>query len=277
MILPTNAGTTLDSPIFLHLAHPYALSRLRTAVEHVKRFHDQVAKLSTKGENSHIAKDFLMDITEGSGVDLQLLGPLLADILHDGKALNSEFRTSLMFRASSHLISTFAPYPLTRRAGPPAQPRGVLARARARAAHPQGRRQGVELEGGRPRAAVHQARGPLRRHLAPRALGARRHAGARARAQGRGRGRGEEERAVAEQARERVRALWRAVGRRARAQGRRRRCGGGPAQPVADLGEELAVALCVWRDVVLGYDNVFVARCGLFVVLSYRGFWGMLD
>ncbi|KAI0748585.1 hypothetical protein C8Q80DRAFT_1103764 [Daedaleopsis nitida] len=93
-VIPDNPdgpkGTTLDSPIFLHLVHPYALSRLRTAVDHVKRFHDQVAKLSAKGENSHIAKDFLMDITEGSGVDLQLLGPLLADILHDGKALNKQ-------------------------------------------------------------------------------------------------------------------------------------------------------------------------------------------
>ena len=72
------------------MVHPYALARLQAAVEHVKRFHDQVAKLNAKGENSHIAKDFLMDITEGSGVDIQLLGPLFADILKDSKPLNSE-------------------------------------------------------------------------------------------------------------------------------------------------------------------------------------------
>ncbi|RDX56470.1 hypothetical protein OH76DRAFT_1550926 [Lentinus brumalis] len=83
-------GTTLDSPIFLHLVHPYSLSRLHTAMEHVKRFHDQVSKLTAKGENSHIAKDYLLDITEGSGIDLQLLGPFLAEILQESKTLNAQ-------------------------------------------------------------------------------------------------------------------------------------------------------------------------------------------
>ncbi len=80
----------MDSPIFLHLVHPYSLSRLHTAMEHVKRFHDQVSKLTAKGENSHIAKDYLLDITEGSGIDLQLLGPFLAEILQESKTLNGE-------------------------------------------------------------------------------------------------------------------------------------------------------------------------------------------
>ena len=82
------AGTTLDSPIFLHLSHPYALSRLQAAAKHIKRFHDQVAKLPPKGENSHIARDVLIDSTEGSGVDLALLVPLLADIMQDCKKLD---------------------------------------------------------------------------------------------------------------------------------------------------------------------------------------------
>ncbi|KAI0819541.1 hypothetical protein BC628DRAFT_1525877 [Trametes gibbosa] len=81
---------SLDNPIFLHLAHPYAVSRLQTALEHVKRFRNHVGKLVAKGENSHIAKDVLMDITDGSGVDLPLLGPLLTEILQDTKQLNAQ-------------------------------------------------------------------------------------------------------------------------------------------------------------------------------------------
>ncbi|KAI0636718.1 hypothetical protein C8Q77DRAFT_1051073 [Trametes polyzona] len=82
---------SLDSPIFLHLAHPYALGRLQNAIEHVKRFRDHVGKLTAKGENSHIAKDVLTDITDCSGVDLQPLGPLLAEILQDCKQLDGSF------------------------------------------------------------------------------------------------------------------------------------------------------------------------------------------
>ncbi|EIW60130.1 uncharacterized protein TRAVEDRAFT_120124 [Trametes versicolor FP-101664 SS1] len=81
-------------PIFLLLVHPYALSRLQTALAHVKRFRDQVAKLTAKGENSHIAKDVLMDITDCSGVDLQPLGPLMTEILQDAKRLDGPFLCS---------------------------------------------------------------------------------------------------------------------------------------------------------------------------------------
>ncbi|KAH9945890.1 uncharacterized protein BXZ73DRAFT_86136 [Epithele typhae] len=91
--LPTStasSATTLDSPIFLHLTHPYALAHLHSALEHVKRFHDQVAKLPAKGESSHIAKDVLMDTTGGSGIDIQLVGPLLYDILKDCKKLDAQ-------------------------------------------------------------------------------------------------------------------------------------------------------------------------------------------
>ncbi|KAI0807750.1 hypothetical protein C8Q74DRAFT_1379221 [Fomes fomentarius] len=86
----SSKGAPLDNPVFLHIMHPYALGRLHTAVEHIKRFHDQVAKTSAKGENSQIAKDFLMDITEGSGIDLQLLGPLLAEIVQESKNMNKQ-------------------------------------------------------------------------------------------------------------------------------------------------------------------------------------------
>ena len=57
-------------------------------MEHVKRFHDHVSKLPAKGEESHIAKDILLDITEGIGIDLQLAGPLLSEIMQENKGLN---------------------------------------------------------------------------------------------------------------------------------------------------------------------------------------------
>ncbi|TBU35719.1 hypothetical protein BD311DRAFT_783359 [Dichomitus squalens] len=86
----STAGKSLDSPIFLHLVHPYALTRLKAAVEHVKRFHDHISRLPAKGEESHIAKDVLLDITEGIGVDLQLVGPLLAEIMQETKGLDAQ-------------------------------------------------------------------------------------------------------------------------------------------------------------------------------------------
>ncbi|KAI0647318.1 hypothetical protein C8Q79DRAFT_908461 [Trametes meyenii] len=79
---------SLDSPIFLHLVHPYAISCLQSAIEHVKRFRDHVGRLAARGENSHIAKDVLMDITDSSGVDLHPLVPLLSGILQDSKQLD---------------------------------------------------------------------------------------------------------------------------------------------------------------------------------------------
>ena len=115
-------GSALDNPLFLHLAHPFALGRLHAAVEHVKRFHDQVAKLNAKGENSHIAKDFLMDITGGSGVEIQLIGPLLGEILQDSKSLNSEpYHAVRSTRTRSHRHRSG-------RARPPAKSRSMCSR-----------------------------------------------------------------------------------------------------------------------------------------------------
>ncbi|CDO73540.1 hypothetical protein BN946_scf185014.g10 [Trametes cinnabarina] len=86
----------LDNPIFLLLTHPYALSRLHNALVHIKRFRDHVGKLAAKGENSQIAKDVLMDITDCSGLDLQPLGPLLSGILQDSGTCDAhELRRSL--------------------------------------------------------------------------------------------------------------------------------------------------------------------------------------
>ncbi|KAI1794605.1 hypothetical protein LXA43DRAFT_1114337, partial [Ganoderma leucocontextum] len=88
--LASSVGKSLDSPIFLHLVHPYALTRLKTSVEHVKRFHDHVCKLPAKGEESHIAKDVLLDITEGIGIDLHHVGALFAEIVQETKGLDAQ-------------------------------------------------------------------------------------------------------------------------------------------------------------------------------------------
>ncbi|PIL24225.1 hypothetical protein GSI_13978 [Ganoderma sinense ZZ0214-1] len=94
--LASSVGKSLDSPIFLHLVHPYALTRLKTSVEHVKRFHDHVSKLPAKGEVSHIAKDVLLDTTEGIGIDLQHVGTLLAEIVQETKGSDvQDLRRSL--------------------------------------------------------------------------------------------------------------------------------------------------------------------------------------
>ncbi|KAI9057915.1 hypothetical protein FKP32DRAFT_1582820 [Trametes sanguinea] len=99
---------SLDNPIFLLLVHPYALSRLHNALEHIKRFRDHVGKLAAKGENSHIARDVLMDITDCSGVELQPLGPLLSEVLQDCKVLDAqELRRSL---ASCSPTPAFKPH-----------------------------------------------------------------------------------------------------------------------------------------------------------------------
>ena len=115
------SGKSLDSPIFLHLVHPYALARLKTCVEHVKRFHDHVSKLPAKGEESHIAKDVLLDITEGIGVDLQYVGGLLAEIVQETKGSDGEAPrlqtigpfsdSNLQLRTSDGASRLAAPFP----------------------------------------------------------------------------------------------------------------------------------------------------------------------
>lgn len=63
----------------MHLLHPFALRHLTEAVAHVKRFRETVNPLPPKGENSQIAKDVLIDTVDASGVDLNILLPLLEE------------------------------------------------------------------------------------------------------------------------------------------------------------------------------------------------------
>ncbi|OBZ75808.1 hypothetical protein A0H81_04306 [Grifola frondosa] len=91
------ADISFEHPIFLLLAHPYALSRVQTVLAHVRRFRRHVAGVSAKGENSQIAKDVLIDVIDGCGANLDILGPVLSDVLRDTKTLSvDDLRRSLV-------------------------------------------------------------------------------------------------------------------------------------------------------------------------------------
>lgn len=78
---------SLNSPILLHLAHPYALTNFRDGVRHVKQFHTHLGSISTRGENALLAKNVLDDLVDACGVDLGLLESLLNDVLLEAKSL----------------------------------------------------------------------------------------------------------------------------------------------------------------------------------------------
>ncbi|KAJ7709826.1 hypothetical protein B0H17DRAFT_1029380 [Mycena rosella] len=74
----------------LHLAHPYALRSLHAALSNVTRFKNKIGSLSASEENSQIAKSVLVDLIDCSGVDLNALEPLLADLLVEAKKFSAE-------------------------------------------------------------------------------------------------------------------------------------------------------------------------------------------
>ncbi|KAJ7774497.1 hypothetical protein DFH07DRAFT_732775 [Mycena maculata] len=78
------------SSILLHLAHPYALRSLHAALSNVIRFKNKIGSLSASEENSQIAKNVLVDLIDCSGVDLNALEPLLADLLAETKNFGVE-------------------------------------------------------------------------------------------------------------------------------------------------------------------------------------------
>jgi len=61
----------------LHLAHPFALQNLITALKHVRRYYQFLKTSSAKIEKSQIAKDVLIDMIEYSGLDLEGLETIL--------------------------------------------------------------------------------------------------------------------------------------------------------------------------------------------------------
>jgi hypothetical protein len=72
---------TINSPILLHLAHPFTLQNIITALKHVKAFRAFLGPLPAGGENSQIAKEVLVDLVDCSGVDLTGLITALEGVL----------------------------------------------------------------------------------------------------------------------------------------------------------------------------------------------------
>jgi hypothetical protein len=81
---------TLDSPILLHLAHPFTLQNFITALKHVKEFRLFLGSLPAGGENSQIAKEVLVDLVDCSGVDLTGLIATLEEVLERVQNLDRE-------------------------------------------------------------------------------------------------------------------------------------------------------------------------------------------
>ncbi|KAI0065405.1 hypothetical protein BV25DRAFT_1906053 [Artomyces pyxidatus] len=94
-------------PIFIHLLHPGLLSKLRTSVADVRRFHDYLGKLNASGENAQLAKTILMDTVDSSGIDLKGLETVLSQISEETKGLEDDTRSSLA--ACQPLLSLLAP------------------------------------------------------------------------------------------------------------------------------------------------------------------------
>jgi hypothetical protein len=67
-------------PILLSLLYPDALAKLRVTVGHVKQLYEQLKGVDPNGENGTIAKNTLLDTVESSGINLQALELLLAQI-----------------------------------------------------------------------------------------------------------------------------------------------------------------------------------------------------
>lgn len=82
----------LNSPVFLHLVHPYALKNFKTAIGNVHRFRNYLRSLTAGGENAQIARDVLLDLVDCCGVDLEALGSLLESVAEDVKSLPGALR-----------------------------------------------------------------------------------------------------------------------------------------------------------------------------------------
>ncbi|KAF9013889.1 hypothetical protein BDQ17DRAFT_1230808 [Cyathus striatus] len=75
-----DAGKKLDSPILLHLVHPFALQNLFIVVRHVKQFRAFVGSLPAGGESARIARDILVDFVDQSGINFISLDACLEEM-----------------------------------------------------------------------------------------------------------------------------------------------------------------------------------------------------
>ncbi|PBK97052.1 hypothetical protein ARMGADRAFT_1010562 [Armillaria gallica] len=79
-----------EVPCLLHIVHPRALVNLKQALSNVRDFRSTLGSLTTRGENSQIAKDVLVDLVDCSGVDLNALNPLLDEFILKSKGIEVE-------------------------------------------------------------------------------------------------------------------------------------------------------------------------------------------
>ncbi|KAF8651459.1 hypothetical protein AX16_004758 [Volvariella volvacea WC 439] len=82
--------TRPDSPILLHLSHPFALINLITCIAHVKRLHDWLSSKPNLDEKARTAKKCLSDLVESSGINLTALEHLLKECTEGAMKLNLE-------------------------------------------------------------------------------------------------------------------------------------------------------------------------------------------
>ncbi|KAG6376336.1 hypothetical protein JVT61DRAFT_2317 [Boletus reticuloceps] len=104
-------SSPFDSPLFLHLTHPFMLTNIIGMIMHVNRFYHSLSALTPKGENSQIARDILMDVIGCSGLDLKGIEEILKGAMLDVRSITGdEARLSL---AKCHLVP--AQYPFLRK------------------------------------------------------------------------------------------------------------------------------------------------------------------
>jgi len=80
-------SSPFDSPILLHLTHPWILKNLIGVIMHVNRFYHSLSALTPKGENSQIARDILMDVINYSGLDLRGIEEILRGTMSDVRSI----------------------------------------------------------------------------------------------------------------------------------------------------------------------------------------------
>ncbi|KAF8559768.1 hypothetical protein OG21DRAFT_1402239 [Imleria badia] len=104
-------SSPFDSPILLHLTHPFILTNLIAVITHVNRFYHSLSELTPKGENSKIARDILMDVIGCSGLNLRGIEDILKGVVPDARNIPlDEARLSL---SKCHPVP--AQYPLLRK------------------------------------------------------------------------------------------------------------------------------------------------------------------
>ena len=81
----------LNSTVFLHLVHPFALQEFSVLVTHIKQYRAYLGSLTPKGQNAQIAKDILIDVVDNSGIDFAALEALLTVSRTEVQILDSQY------------------------------------------------------------------------------------------------------------------------------------------------------------------------------------------